>query len=377
MEVKLRQKRYRIFFILIIILIPLTTILVFIKKDSKSKSMEKNNIFQSEIEILSIPLGETSFNLNYEMGDLDISSDRIPSPITYHPIYGLYLVNLGSSEDVNPILERFTNNGRRSYYISLTEKLKLEDPFSFSPISLFIDSSGNLSLLASLSYNANLDRNQNFLMANFDLKGDISEIINMDEFFAGYPIFRSKDGYIWTYVTKDMTTNWCVYDSRGELKQQIKTTNNSILLPNGSLLALESDRVELYSRTSNNHDAKIQGSFEIGDEMIGGNGNFFGILTYPDDEYQERPDGYLEQSMIIQLFYFDPVSHTLFTYGKNELKPNIFDSEDIPRHFEYYDHNLMSFDENGNFYFIGRYGPKPSYIKVFCMHINPEVLINK
>jgi hypothetical protein len=298
----------------------------------------------------------------------------VPAPLLYHPHHGLYLVNPGPDEDTNPTLQRFTNDGQRLYCVSLTEKLNLENPFSFLATRLFVDNSGNLSLLASLSYNANLDRDENFIMAHFDSQGNLSEIIKMDEFIGGHPIFRSKQGYLWTYRTEYMSTYWYIYNPKGELEQRIQAANNCILLPNGRLLALEGDKATLYSKSGKNFHVQIKGLFEIGDVMISGKGNFFGILTYPDDEYKERSDGYLEQSMIIQLCYFNPALSTLFILGKQNLKPNIFDSEDIPRYFEYYDHDLMSFDEDGNFYFIARYGPKQPYIRVFRMPINPETM---
>ena len=78
--------------------------------------------------------------------------------------------------------------------------------------------------------------------------------------------------------------------------------------------------------------------------------------------------------MTIQVIKFDPKSRVISPLASQPLSPNVFDAEEIPNHFEYYALEMMSFDAEGNFYLVARYGPRQAHIRVFRMGLNPAAL---
>lgn len=340
----------------------------------KKLTMQQLAILLPRAEVFSVPLGEKSFNLTYVMSDVDVPSDRVPRPIVYYPPYGLYLVNPGPPEVLEPTLERFASGARRLYKTSLRKKLELDKPVAYLPHDLFIGFHGKAALLSSLTYNPVRDKNEDFILAFFDSGGNLVGVTNLSQLKDGYPKYRSQDGHLWVYTRERITSYWAIYSPGGELENRIMTNSPGVLLPNGKLLVLtgETDAV-LYDSKGKKGIAKVRGKINLGNPIIRGTGFFFGVLSTPDPAWQENSEGNLQQPMTIQVICFDPQSCTLIVLKDQQLPPNIFDSNEIPRHFEFYDPNIMSFDDEGNLYIIGRYGPRAPHIRVYRMSMNPDV----
>ena len=337
--------------------------------------MKPSNILLPKVELFSIPLGDQSYGLTYEMSDMDVMSDRIPKPLSYDPNNGLYLIDPGSAQASQPILHRFAVDGKRVYQNSLLQALRIQNPVAYLANNLFVDENGDVTLLSSRSYNAELDRNESFILATFNRKGDLSKFVEIPELQQGYPIFRSREGYLWVYNRKDSEGAWSIYNAKGKLERQIKANNNATLLPDGILLVFLDERhAALYDHDGKNYSTIIQGNIIRSDVIVQGRGWFFGLLKYPDDEWKKNPKGDLEQSMTIQVIKFDPKSRVISPLASQPLSPNVFDAEEIPKHFEYYALEMMSFDAEGNFYLVARYGPKQPHIRVFRRGLNPAAL---
>ena len=255
-------------------------------------SMKPSNILLPKVELFSIPLGDQSYGLTYEMSDMDVMSDRIPKPLSYDPNNGLYLIDPGSAQASQPILHRFAVDGKRVYQNSLLQALKIQNPVAYLANNLFVDENGDVTLLSSRSYNAELDRNESFILATFNRKGDLSKFVEIPELQQGYPIFRSREGYLWVYNRKDSEGAWSIYNAKGKLERQIKANNNATLLPDGILLVFLDERhAALYDHDGKNYSTIIQGNIIRSDVIVQGRGWFFGLLKYPDDEWKKNPKG--------------------------------------------------------------------------------------
>jgi hypothetical protein len=349
----------------------------------KGVSVEQSKILLPHTEMSAIPLGESSYNLTYEMSDMGVICDLAPKPVSYSSVNGLYLVDPGSSKQPEPSLQRFTSEGKRLYKSSLKIELRLHNVPSFLPVNIFVGNNGQAGLLASTSYNAKLDQRDSFIICLFDSKGNLQNVINMPEFKPAYPIFISNEGYLWAYSRKANSVYWAVYNPKGELEKQIATSNIAVLLPNNKLLTLIGEKkATLFESNGKSFETRVEGTITPGGVIVRGSGWFFGILTFSDNLFQQKGTEENEkQPMSIDIFYFHQDLNTLFLLGHQPLPSNVFDSKkDIPQYFEYFDPEMMSFDSEGNLYLIGRYGPRDPRIQIFRMAMNPEVsneILNK
>ena len=361
--------RNRFFYFLSVILI----IYFFSAAEQRKPHMSRINVLKEKAIMFTIPLNEIKFGLTYQMDDMGILNDRIPNPIYFNPIAGLFLIDPGKIESPVPNLLRISPDLHKLFSIDLLKALQISEIQTPEFLKLTICGNRTIALLYSLQFNSTTNQYSECSYAQFDLEGKFIKIIPIPDLKSGKDFIPLEDDQFWYYKNNEAVTGWQFYKNNIMLHKVNSTIKNVICLQDGSLLLLQEDNKTVCCDINGNiSKIKVIGNMAKIDAVIQGTGQIFGILSFTNDAMISDGKDNLLQTMSVQVAYYDLKNKTVLFFPENPISSNLFNENDIPKHFEYYNPVMMQFDEKGNFYCISRTGPKKPELTVYKMMITNE-----
>jgi hypothetical protein len=339
----------------------------------RNKPMTGTKILLEKTEILSLPLNEKKFNLTYEMDDMGILKDRIPHPMIFSHDNGLLLIDPGPSASPRYRLQRITLDNKKHYERDLGSDFGFVDAQSPFFHDIVVFSNSKTALVYSLGYDNEKDTFSKSKIALLSEDGIPQTTIPLPDLMNGKNLFVLQDGRYWLFEKDNEFMGWQLHDKDHVVHKMSAADKNAVTLPDGSLLVLNNDREAIiFAANGDQEKVKINGSVGRVDGLISGTGLYFGILSFLSESMMQDENGNALQPMAIQIAFFDVKKRQLCLLPEAIISANVFDQNDIPKHFEFFDLDLMSLDEKGNLYSIARTGPKNPEFKIYKYSISKE-----